>query len=86
MFKTDKRLLREAKSVAEDLGMPLSIYMNAQLREFVRARGASFYAPLTPNAKTARELDTIRKDIRAGRNVSPKFSTTEEMDHYLDAL
>jgi len=36
------------------------------------------------NAKTAREIRAAIKDIKAGRNLSPAFSTVEEMRAWLD--
>jgi len=36
------------------------------------------------NAKTAREIREAIKDIKAGRNLSPAFSTVAEMRAYLE--
>ena len=86
LFKTDKRLKEEASAVVREMGIPLSAYLNAQLRELVNTRHVVFDAPMTPNAKTARQLRHALKDIKAGRNVSGPFDSGSELDDHLMSL
>jgi len=86
LFKVDKKLKEAAQEVAREMGLPLSAYLNEQLRRFVIERKAEFRAPLVPNAKTAKMLRRAIKDADEGKNMSPVFTTSEEMDRYLDAL
>lgn len=86
LFKTDKRLKEEARAVVRAMGIPLSAYLNAQLRELVDTRRASFDAPLTPNKKTTRQLRQALKDARACKNISGPFDSHKELDDYLMSL
>lgn len=86
LFKTDKKLKEAAQSVAREMGLPLSAFLNEQLRRLVDERKAEFRAPLVPNAKTARILRRRIADARAGRNMSPIFTEhdIDKMDAWLD--
>ncbi len=84
IFKTDKRLKEEAMKVAKEMGLPLSAYLNEQLRGLVSTRQASFRAPLTPNKKTAKYLRRVVKDADAGKNMVGPFTSIEKMDAWLD--
>jgi len=86
LFKTDKRLKEEAQAVVRTMGIPLSAYLNAQLRALVNTRQASFEAPLMPNPKIARQLRKAIKDIKAHKNVSGPFDSGKELDNYLLSL
>ena len=85
-IKTDPRLKREASKVASQLGLPLGTILNNYLRQLVREKRVIFEEGLTPNKKTAKQLMAIERDIAAGKNLSPIYSTIEEMDAHLDSL
>jgi antitoxin component of RelBE/YafQ-DinJ toxin-antitoxin module len=85
IFKTDKRLKEEAQKVAKEMGLPLSAYLNEQLRGAVSTRQANFRAPLVPNKKTAKYLRRVLKDADESKNMSPVFTSTEDMDKWLDS-
>lgn len=84
-IKADKEVKENAQRVAKELGLPLSGVINAFLKEFIRNRSVSFSAipRMTPYLEGV--LGTIEKDIKTGKNMSPAFSSPEEMDEYLDA-
>lgn len=85
-IKTDVEVKRNAQKVAKDLGLPLGTVLNAYLREFIRTREAHFGG--APRMTKALEtlLGTVERDIQKKKNMSPVFSTAEEMDKYLDNL
>lgn len=85
-IKSDPKLKSKAQKVAADLGLSLATVINNYLSQFVTEQRVEFRHPLMPNKKTARELLEAERDIAAGRNISPAFSTSKEMDDYLDAL
>ena len=85
IFKTDKKLKEEAQKVASEMGLPLSAYLNEQLRKLVVTRQATFRAPEIPNKKTAKFLRQAIKDADAGKNMAGPFKTVEEMDKWLDS-
>jgi addiction module RelB/DinJ family antitoxin len=83
-FKTDKKLKDEAKSIAQDIGLPLGTIMNHYLREFVREKRVVFSQAHTPNVATAKRWDKIMKDIKNGKNLSPRFSSAKEAIAWLE--
>ncbi|MBI3633167.1 MAG: hypothetical protein HY226_02650 [Candidatus Vogelbacteria bacterium] len=85
VFKTDKRLKEEAQRVAKEMGLPLSAYLNEQLRGLVLTRQANFRAPLVPNKKTVAYLRRVLKDADEGKNMSPVFTSTQDMDQWLNS-
>lgn len=86
-IKADARVKKRAQRVAQDLGMPLSTVINAYLNQFIRTREVHFYLPegeLKPSVK--KRLDRLEREALAGKNLSPTFHTSEEMDAYLNSL
>lgn len=83
--KADKDVKAGAQKVAQDLGIPLSTIINAYLKQFTRTKEVHFVVEgeLKPAAK--KRLGRLQKDAEAGRNLSPAFSTPEEMDDYLES-
>ncbi|KKW19543.1 MAG: hypothetical protein UY63_C0011G0025 [Parcubacteria group bacterium GW2011_GWA2_51_10] len=86
--KVDKDVRDKARKVAKKIGVPLSMVVNQQLKQFADERRIEFYEPLVPNAKTRKILDEALRDIREGREnkFSPAFTNAKDMDEYLDAL
>ena len=84
-IKTDPKLKKEIKAVAKDLGLPVGTIINAYLRELVREQRVVFSAPPTLNQRTKQLLQSIDKDIRAGKNTDGPFSPKEAIE-YLDRL
>lgn len=58
--RTDAAVKKAAQKAAKDLGVPLSVVVNASLRAFVRNPRLEL-EPLLPNAATRRALKTARK-------------------------
>lgn len=81
--KTDKKVKEEAQKLAEELGFTLSALVTASLKQFIRTRSVSFSAAheMTPYLEGV--LDEVEKDVKAGKNLSPKFSNAKDMDAYL---
>ena len=84
--KVDREIKKQAQELAGNLGIPLSFVVNAHLRRFINEREIYIGAPLKPTKKLAARLKKIDADIKAGRNLSPAFSSIEEMDNYLNRL
>jgi len=87
-FKVDKDVRDKARKVAKKIGVPLSMVVNRQLKQFAKDQRIEFGEPLVPNAKTRKILDEALRDIREGREdkFSPAFTDMKEMDKYLDGL
>jgi len=85
-IKADVQVKKRAQKTAEKLGMPLSTVINAYLKQFIRTGEVHFSVgntegALKPEAK--RRLQKLTKEARAGKNLSPAFTSPEEMDAYL---
>lgn len=85
-IKADKEIKEKAQKLAQELGLPLSTIINAYLKEFVRNKEVHFStAPrMTPYLEGI--IREARKDYKGKKNLSPVFSSAEEMDEYLNAL
>ncbi|HEY4478847.1 MAG TPA: type II toxin-antitoxin system RelB/DinJ family antitoxin [Candidatus Paceibacterota bacterium] len=85
-FKIDRGVRNRARNVAKRIGVPLSMVVNQQLKQFADERCIEFYEPLVPNAKTRKVLDEALRDIRTNRTdkFSPAFTNTRDMDRWLE--
>lgn len=85
-IKADTEVKETAQRTARELGLSLSAVMNAYLRQFIRNREVHLSAIPRMTPELERLLADTEKDIARGHNLSPAFSTAEEMDAYLDTL
>ncbi len=85
-IKADKAVKKNAQKVASDLGFSLSAVINAYLRQLIRSKSVYFSSipKMTPGLETL--IGRADKDYKKKRNISPIFSTPEEMDEYLNSL
>jgi addiction module RelB/DinJ family antitoxin len=84
--KVDDEVKKEAQSLAEELGIPLSTVVNATLREFVASREVTFSALPRLKPELEAELERLEHDIAKGRNLSPEFNDGEAAANYLRNL
>ena len=85
-IKTDREIKVKAQKVAKEMGLPLGTVINGFLRQFIIAKEVRFSAPYQMTPKLEKILNRVENDIKFGRNISPVFSSAEEMDAYLDNL
>ena len=85
-IKADKEVKENAQEVARDLGVPLSVVINAFLKEFIRNRSFSFSAVPKMTPYLEKILGVVETDIKKGTNMSKIFSTAKEANDYLDDL
>lgn len=84
--KVEPKVKKAAQRAAREIGLPLSLVVNENLRRFAVERSVTFTTPERMSKKLERQLGKIDADIKAGRNLSPVFHSGKEMDEYLDAL
>ena len=82
--KVDKEIKESARKLSEEIGLPLSTVVNMYLRQFVQDKEIHFAGARQMSPALERRLDIVEEDIRLGKNLSPRFTTAEEMDRYLD--
>ena len=85
-FKVDKDVRDRARKVAKKIGVPLSMVVNRQLKQFAKNQRIEFGEPLVPNAKTRKILDEALRDIREGREdkFSPMFDNADDAIRWLE--
>lgn len=84
-LKTDPELKKRAAQAADKLGISVSAVLNNELRRFAAEQSVTFDVPEAPNAKTAKELATSRKQIEAGDYY--KFDSNDKaLDFLADKL
>ena len=85
-IKTDKKLRDNVKKTAKQMGIPLTVAINAMMRQFVRDGVLTLeaecpYPSHTPNAETRRAI----RDANKGKNTR-SFASMEEFEKYVRAL
>lgn len=65
-LKTDPKLKDLAAKTADKLGVSISAVLNNELRRFTAEQSVVFEVVEVPNAKTAKQLATSKKLIKAG--------------------
>jgi addiction module RelB/DinJ family antitoxin len=83
-IRIDKSIKAAASAVAEDVGLPLSSVIVAQLREFIRTRQITFSSPPDLKDSVKSELIVLSADARKGSNISPKFNDLQSAFDWLD--
>jgi len=84
--KIDLNLKRKAQRVADSFGLPLSTIVSRKLEEFVQNEKLVFEKPLTPNKKTAKQIDKAISDYKKGKNTSGLFNGVDEFVSHLKKL
>jgi antitoxin component of RelBE/YafQ-DinJ toxin-antitoxin module len=84
--KLDKSLKHDAQALADELGVPLSTIVIANLKEFVRSRSLTISALPRLKPEIEAELGEAIDDYRKGKSVSPVLHDPETVADYLKKL
>ncbi len=84
-IKTDKEVKERAQKVARDLGMSLSIIINAYLNQFIRTKEVHFYLERELKPSVKKRLDRLQKEASEGKNLSPEFKNAKDAVNYLNS-
>jgi len=82
-FKVDVEVKKASQKLAKELGVSLSAIINSQLKELLRTRTLNISAVPRMTSYLENILDGVEEDRSKGRNISPTFSSVEEMFEYL---
>ena len=85
-IKADKEVKEGAQALAKELGLPLSIVVNAYLKDFIRNRGINISAIPRMSRQLETVLGGVEKDIAVKKNMSRAFSSAKDAGRYLDSL
>ena len=85
-IKVSKSLKADAQALADEIGVPLSTVVIANLKEFVRSRSLTISA--LPRLKPAieKELGEAITDFHASKNISETFSDVDSLAEHLKSL
>jgi len=83
-FKTDPAVKRQVQVFAAELGVPVSVILNAQIKQMLRDRKIVLTTELEPTPYLEKILHQVEKDLKTGKNISPKFNNVEDMFAHLE--
>jgi len=83
-IKTDPDTKKQLKEFAAELGVPVSAIMNAQIKQMLRDRKIVLSTELEPTPYLEKIMRQVEADLKTGRNISPTFSSAEEMFEHLE--
>jgi antitoxin component of RelBE/YafQ-DinJ toxin-antitoxin module len=84
--KLSKTLKQDAQALADEIGVPLSTVVVANLKEFVRSRSLTVSALPRLRPEIEKELGEAISDYRAGKNISPTLHSAKAVSDHLNAL
>jgi len=84
--KTDPEVKRDAQKLAKEMGVPLSVIVNANLKQFINQRRFVVQAPLVPTAKLVKVLEHAEREWEKGntKKSSPVFDDMNDAIRWLD--
>ena len=74
-IKTDRDVKDQAKRISHELGVPLSVVVNAYLKEFVRERAVRIALEPVLRPEVEKTLRKASADYKNQKNVSRKFAS-----------
>lgn len=84
--KLSKTLKQDAQALADEIGVPLSTVVIANLKEFVRSRSLNISALPRLKPEIEKELGEAIADYHAGKNISGSFNDVESLTKHLNTL
>ena len=84
--KLSKALKQDAQALADEIGVPLTTVVVANLKEFVRSRSLTISALPRLKSEVQKELGEAIKDYHAGKNIAGAFDSVEELTKHLKSL
>jgi antitoxin component of RelBE/YafQ-DinJ toxin-antitoxin module len=85
-IKLSKSLKQDAQALADEIGIPLSTVVIANLKEFVRSRSLAVSALPRLKPEIEKELGEAIADYNASRNISGSFNDLETLNTHLKSL
>ncbi len=83
--KIDKKLKKQAQEVAKSVGVPMSIVVAANLKDFIRTRTLTITDIPQLKPEIVAELVKIEKDIKKRKDLSPAFTDIDEAIDWLSS-
>ena len=84
-IKTDPSTKLQIQEFAAELGVPVSVIMNAQIKQMLRDRKIILSTELEPTPYLEKIMRQVENDLLKNKNMTPAMNTKEAVD-YLDSL
>lgn len=84
-IKSDKEVKENAQKAAKELGLTLTDVINAALRNFIRTREVVFSNTPRMTPELEKIVAKAEKDLKTGKNWSPKFESMDEAFDWLNS-
>ncbi|MGH7868628.1 MAG: hypothetical protein ACREP9_13620 [Candidatus Dormibacteraceae bacterium] len=69
-IKTDPQIKQQLQIFAAELGVPVSVIMNAQIKQMLRDRKVVLSTELEPTPYLEKIMRQVENDIKASRNIT----------------
>ena len=80
-IKTDPSTKQQIQEFAAELGVPVSVIMNAQIKQMLRDRKIILSTELEPSPYLVKIMEQVEKDLKTGKNMTKTLSKKEALDH-----
>jgi antitoxin component of RelBE/YafQ-DinJ toxin-antitoxin module len=80
-IKTDPSTKQQLQEFAAELGIPVSVIMNAQIKQMLRDRKIVLSTELEPTPYLVKIMEQVEEDLKTGRNITRTMSKKEALDH-----
>jgi antitoxin component of RelBE/YafQ-DinJ toxin-antitoxin module len=84
-IKTDPETKEELQAFAAELGVPVSVIMNAQIKQMLRDKKVVLSIELEPTPYLIKIMEQVEEDLKTGKNITKTYSKKEALAH-LDSL
>lgn len=84
-IKTDPQTKLQIQEFAAELGVPVSVIMNAQIKQMLRDRKIVLSTELEPTPYLVKIMEQVEKDLIANKNIT-KAMNAKEAVAYLKSL
>ena len=83
-IRTDSQTKIQIQEFAAELGVPVSTIINAQIKQMLRDRKIVLSTELEPTPYLEKIMREVEKDMKAGSNISKRFSSAKGMFEHLE--
>jgi antitoxin component of RelBE/YafQ-DinJ toxin-antitoxin module len=80
-IKLDPATKREIQEFAAELGVPVSVLMNAQIKQLLRDRKVTLSAELEPTPYLEKVMRQVDADVESGKNVTRTSTAAAALAH-----
>ena len=84
-IKTNPETKIQLQEFAAELGVPVSVILNAQIKQMLRTRKVTLTTELEPTPYLEKIMRQVEKDLVSGRNMTKAMDATKAVA-YLKAL